>query len=435
MANAKLGMRGTGSFDVTGERPESWRQGVKYLYPKGALTHIMANMKGRKTDDAHFHWFTERYRNKAADLQGDGVFTDLSFGTAVSATTTTSGSELAARCTSEFASWIRAGHIILLRTSLDHSGDMPVRVTSVLPGTDSTAGFSFVTLKDDYGASATATLVTADRALIIGNAQGEGSNRPPAKSYQSTEHSNYTQIFRNSMSITRTAMRTRLRTEDAYFKIKRQCGEDHNIEIEDAFLFGEKTLGEDENGQPLRTTRGIVPFIKEFAPDNFWDYRLDPDFSGMTWDAGGEEFLFDAIEQSFLWGNADEKLCLVGNGASRAIQRMVKNNSMYNIYRGEEAYGIKVTKLETPHGVWNIRRSARMTHEPSNTNSLICLEPSNLGYVYVDDTNFEPDIFFGKGGGTGKDGKEEGFITEAGLELFHPETFMYITNLGVTNVA
>jgi hypothetical protein len=435
MANAKLGMRSTSTFDVTGERPESWRQGVKYLYPKGALTLVMSNMKGRKTDDPHFHWFTERYRNKAADLQSSGVYTDLGFGTALTATDTAAGSILAARCTSEFASWIRAGHVILLRTTLDHSGDMPVRVVSVVPGSDSVAGFSFVTLKADYGASATATMVTANRGLIIGNAHGEGSNRPASKSYQSTEHGNYTQIFRNSMSITRTAMRTRLRTEEAYFKIKRQCGEDHTIEMEDAFLYGEKTLGEDENGQPLRTTMGIVPFIKTYAEDNFWDYRLDPAFSGLTWDAGGEEFMFDAIEQSFLWGDGDEKLCLLGAGSSKAVQRMVKNNSMYNIYRNEQAYGIKVTKLETPHGVWNLRLSARMTHETSNTNSLIVLEPKNLEYVYVDDTSFEPDVYFGKGGGTGKDGKEEGFITEAGLELHHPETFMYITNLGVTNVA
>ena len=144
--------------------------------------------------------------------------------------------------------------------------------------------------------------------------------------------------------------------------------------------------------------------------------------------------MYDAIQQSFLYGDAMEKLVLMGDGGMKAIQRMVKNNSMYTISGGESAYGINVNKLETPFGTWNLKRSARLTHESSHTNSAIVLEPKNLEYVYVDDTSFEPDVHFGKGGGTGRDGKEEGFLTEAGLEMHHPETFMYLSNLGVTNV-
>lgn len=433
MANALVGVRNTSSYNVTGERPESWRQGIKYLYPKGALTVVISQIKGRKTDDPHFHWFTERYRNKAADLSDSGVYTDLGFGTALTATNTAAGAELAARCTSEFASWLKVGHVVLLRTALDHSGDIPVRVTSIIRGNDSTAGFTFVTLRNDFGNTATATLVTANRALIAGSAYAENSARPEAISYQATEHGNYTQIFRTALKISRTAKKTRLRTEDAYMKLKKQAGEDHSIEMEDAFLFGEKTLGT-LDGEPIRTTQGIVPFVKEFAPENYLDYRLAAGYAGQTWDAGGEEFMYDAIQQSFLYGDADEKLILLGAGGMKAIQRMVKNNAMYNISRGEKAYGINVNRLETPFGVWNLKLSARMTHESSHTNSLIALEPKNLEYVYVDDTSFEPDIMFGKGGGAGTDGMQEGFLTEAGLELHHPETFMYISNLGVTNV-
>lgn len=435
MANAKVGMRGVASYDVTGERPQSYREGIMYLYPNGALTTLIAQMKGRKVDDTHIHWYTEKYRTKSAALSSSGVYTDLLFSSAVSATNTAAGAALAARCTSEFASWLKPGHVVLLRTAIDHSGDMPVRVTSVIRGTDATSGFGFVTLKADLGASATATLVTADRAIIMGTAHAQGSNRPEAISYQPTHHTNVTQIFRTSMNITRTAMRTRLRTEPAYMKIKKQAMEDHAIEMEDAFLHGYLSEGFGDNGEPLNTTMGIIPFIRAYAPENVLDYRLHADYSGQTWDAGGEEFLYDAIQQSFLWGNEQEKLVVCGAGAIKAVQNTVKNNSMYTIKNGEKSYGINVNRLETPFGVWNLKLNARMTHESSNTNSMVVLEPKNLEYCYIDDTSFEPDIMFGKGGGTGKDGKEEGFITECGLEMHHPETFMYLSNLGVTNVA
>ena len=51
-----LGMRGTGDFTVTGQRPENWREMILYLYPNGKapLTAIMSMMKSEKTDDPIF---------------------------------------------------------------------------------------------------------------------------------------------------------------------------------------------------------------------------------------------------------------------------------------------------------------------------------------------------------------------------------------------
>jgi len=434
MPNAKIGMRDTSTYNVTGERPESWRQGIQYLFPNGSapLTAMMSQMKGEAVTDPHYHWFTQTYINKGAAAVNSGIYTDLTWGTPLSATTSAAGSVLAAQCTAQFATYLKEGNIVLLREELDHSNDMQVRVTSVVRGSDTTSGFQFVTLKLD--GSGNGSMVDADRFIIIGSAFAEGDSRPEAISYVPVEHSGYCQIFRTSLSQTRTAMKTKLRTEDSYQKAKKECLQDHSIELEDAFLWGVKTLGTGDNGEPLRTTDGIVQFMRDNYATNVLDYRQDPGYAGQTWAAGGKAFMNGAIEQSFRWGDTTEKMVFTGNGGMLAIQDVVENNSMYNLSGGETKYGIKVNTLETPFGTWHIKTHPRFTHETSNTNSLLAFEMKNIRYRYIDDTKFMADEHFGKGGGTGVDGKNEEFLTECGLEFHHPEQFMYISNLGTLNV-
>ena len=126
-------------------------------------------------------------------------------------------------------------------------------------------------------------------------------------------------------------------------------------------------------------------------------------------------------------------MVFTGNGGLLAINNVVKRNTMYNIAPGATKYGIKVMTLETPFGVWHIKRHPRFTQEVSNTQSMLIFEPRHLRYRYITDTMFKADDCYGKGGGTGKDGKEEEFLTEAGLEYHHPETAMYLSNIGVDN--
>ena len=65
-----LGMRGTGDFTVTGQRPENWREMILYLYPNGKapLTAIMSMMKSEKTDDPIFHWFEKELDGQRVDV-------------------------------------------------------------------------------------------------------------------------------------------------------------------------------------------------------------------------------------------------------------------------------------------------------------------------------------------------------------------------------
>jgi hypothetical protein len=75
------------------------------------------------------------------------------------------------------------------------------------------------------------------------------------------------------------------------------------------------------------------------------------------------------------------------------------------------------------------------SNEATLRNSMLLVEPKNLIYKYIDDTQF-----YGEGSakqsGPGlnanrKDGTDEEFLTEAGLELHHPSTMGFLNGVGV----
>ena len=104
------------------------------------------------------------------------------------------------------------------------------------------------------------TLATCDTVLIVGNINPEGGPIPDAIAYDPLKFNNYTQIFRTPLEITRTARKTKLRTEDAYKEAKRESLELHSIEMEKAYLFGVRSESIGPNGQPERTTAGSDPY-------------------------------------------------------------------------------------------------------------------------------------------------------------------------------
>ena len=94
--------------------------------------------------------------------------------------------------------------------------------------------------------------------FVIGSAYEEGSVAPTSLAYDPTKINNYCQIFRSTLSITRTAMRTRLRTGDAVTKAKRECLEYYTVDMERAFWFNREKALISLNGNPARMTTGIV---------------------------------------------------------------------------------------------------------------------------------------------------------------------------------
>jgi hypothetical protein len=431
-----FGMRGTGSWTES-EMPDSYREGILFLYPNGAapLTALMAKMGSQKEDVPYFRWFTKGLAPQgcaAPDTTGK-IFTTESRGTAYTAGTATAGTTLVVNLTAELSKLTRPGMELLLRKSNDHSGDVVARVTNVTRGADATSYATVVLLQDDKGAGVTGAK-DVDRVLIVGNINPEGGTRPASMSTNAVELDNNMQIFRNSLSETRTSMQSKKRIGDSYAEMKREAMEQHSIQMEDAFIWGVKSVRTGDNGQPERTTQGIVNILREQAPSNIIDAARITAYSGKEFYEFGDELIKLLIKQVFDYGTSSERLVLLGNSAMLAVQNVVTDNANYNITKGEIGYGIKVMTLTTAFGELHLKTSPRFTIEDSTSRSILIIDPKDAKYHYLQDTMFMQDTHFGKGGGSGKDGKEEEFLTEAGLAYHHPLKAMYISNFGLDSL-
>lgn len=430
-----LGMRGTGDW-ATDERPKAWREAILFLYPNGEapLTAILSKMGEEKVSDPEFNWWTKTLPAQGGAITG--VFNDILLASAYTSGGV-KGTTVFVKVLEAVAEEFRVGHQVLLRDASDYTVDVNGKVTAVSKNGINSC-ISVKLLEDDDNSSYSHDLSDADRILIIGNINAEGDYMPTGISYNPTKYNNYTQILRTPLSITRTARETKYRTGDKYKEMKREALELHGIEMEKAFIFGIPTEGTGENGKPERTTGGLRHFTKTNVPANVSSFMLAAAYDGKKWtDAdGGRHWLDTYLEQAFRYG-AGEKLALCGSGALLSIQRLVEAGAHMQITPQTVAYGLKIHEWITPFGVMYMKTAPLLSHETSTRNSMIIIEPKNLKYRFITDTTF-----FGEGeakqssmgnNSNRKDGTDEEFLTECGLELHHPDTMMLLEDLGQDN--
>lgn len=404
------GLRNDENF-ITNQRPQNWRQTILMLYPnsseisKAPLTALTSMMKEETTDDPVFHWFS-----KALDARRLKLNEDLD----------TSETGIDVDNTYQSAFIVKAGDMIqieasgeICRVSADPSANNLITVTRAQGGTAGTA----------------VVLLTANPFInVIGSSFEEGSLPPTSVAYDPAETFNFTQIFRSTLGITRTAERTRLRTGDAVVEAKRECLEYFSIDMERAFWFnGARTL-QTINGQPARTTAGLINMILTGAPQNI-----------VAAPAGGQ-INFDWIEaqmQSIFKFGSSEKVVFGGNPLLGAIGTAVRKNSTYNIDNGTKEYGLRVSRVNSPFGTLVFKThplfnqmtggiaADGVTVFTSIANNGYILDMGNIKYRYLTDITYEKDLT-----PVGLDGKKSGYLGECGLELQHPATHFIIT--GVT---
>jgi len=428
-----LGMRGTGDW-VTNQRPENWRQQILYLYPNGMapLTAILSMMGSESVDDPRFHWWTQEQSAVGGAVAGIYTLPDLS---AAYVSGGVAGDVLYAQVTTVLANRIREGHQILLRDASDYSVDVVGKVTGVTRGTTNSVLAIKLLEADDN--SATHDLSDCDTFKIIGNINPEGGDMPDAIALNPTEVYNYTQIFRTPLSMTRTALKTKLRTPEQRQKAKSEALEMHSWEMELAFLWGIRTQNTGDNGKPERTTMGVINFIRQYAAANCDDYSLNATYSGQAWTTGGELWLKNMLEQIFRYG-ATEKLCLCGSGFLLGIDRLATAGANVVVQPGQKMYGMEITKWLTPFGNIYMKTHPLFSYDATTRNMGILLEPKELTYRYIDDTTFygennSKDHSFGYGQRR-VDGINEEFLTEAGLEFGLAQKCALLNGVGLNNV-
>lgn len=424
---AFLNMRASDSHADSAFRPKSWREKILRLYPNGSvsLTALTALMPSESVDDPEFNWFGKGLASQAATVTAR--HTDAAR-TSAYASGGVAGTVLYLTVTEDDsgASQFRVGHQVLLRDASDQTVDVNAKVLAVQKGSTTTTYLTVKLLEADDNSSL-GDLSDCDRILIIGNINPEGSEMPDSISYDPTKHSNYTQIFRNSLSLTRTRMRTKVRYgTTAYQEQKRDALEFHGIEMEKSFLWSIPTEGIGANGQPERTTGGLyyhVPAANKSA------FTTDTDFTGKTWLQAGGDWLNKWLEVCFRYG-PKVRTAYVGTGTVLAINKFVENRGEFQFTPKTTAYGIQIMEWITPFGTIDMYTHPLFSHESTNRNAMLLFCPEYIRYRYVDDTFFQKDDRMKFGTWVAIDGIKEGWLTECGLEIYHTSTLMSLWGFG-----
>jgi len=406
-----------------------------YLYPNGMapLTAILSMMGSESVDDPQFHWWTQEQTAVMGAVAGIYTLSDLSVAYGGGGV---AGDTIFVQITTVLANRIRAGHQILLRDASDWRVDVNGKVTGVTRGTiNSVLAVNLLEADDNAGVGGN-DLQDCDTFKIIGNMNPEGGEMPDAIALNPVKVYNYTQIFRSPLSITRTARKTKLRTGEQYQKMKSEALEMHSWEMELAYLWGIRTENIGDNGKPERTTMGVINFIRQYAAANCDDYTLNATYAGQAWAVGGEIWLKNLLEQIFRYG-AEEKLCLCGSGFLLGIDALAMAGGQVNLQPAQKIYGMQIREWITPFGSIYMKTHPLFSYDATTRNMGILLEPKELGYRYIDDTNFygestsksHPEGY----GQRRVDGTNEEYLTECGLEFGLPQKCALLNGVGLPN--
>jgi hypothetical protein len=205
-----------------------------------------------------------------------------------------------------------------------------------------------LTVQRAVGTIAAAAMVQSDNLRQVGNAFEQGSVRPQAVSILAERYLNFTQIFRNSWAVTKTAAAVpQIAGAGFVAESKQDCAAMHAQAIEKSLIWGQKFMGT-RNGQPFHTQEGIIPRIVASAPGNVstqlattnwtqFEAALDPTLQTVTDPKGGN------IRTMF-----------VGGTARRVMHNIALLNSSYQITSSETEWGLQIDTIKAPRGTFEI---------------------------------------------------------------------------------
>lgn len=230
----------------------------------------------------------------------------------------------------------------------------------------------------------------------IGTAFHEGSERPEAVALNAGQpRFNYTQIFRNTWAVTRTAKSVNYQHGDIKTRAKRDCLNFHMMDIEMAMLFGVRASGV-HNNQPHRSMDGLYRQI----------------FTNIASPAGGilteralNTFLQVVFSNGIMGRSNGSRIAICGIQMITHINNLVRNSTQYTIGSRETSFGISITEWVTPYGVVNFLPHDLLSNTPGRRSDLIVLHPDaiNVHYMYEgeDDTGIDNNNTMGIDGDIG----------------------------------
>jgi hypothetical protein len=373
-------------------------------------------MKKKVTDDPQFHWWEREVSNIRLELDPavDPIDEATSTWTVLADPFGFGGGE---QC--------KANDILLV----EQTGEL-VRVTAA-------SSTSITVAREWQNADGTGTDVNSafdvdgnainPYLLIVGNVNEEGADTPESIRYRPTKHHNFTEIFRDSLKATRTAMQTRLRTVDEVRDAKTQSLLYHTMRMEYAFILGARIETVGAGTYPMRSTGGIISFLTSGTND------IDENGTALEMER------YEELDLEIFRFGSNEKMCFCGNRAMMAFQQMARRNASLEITPAQKEFGMDVRRFFTPGGTLVLKTHPLFNQVKSQIDVApgtdtfygmdswaLILDMGNITYrpLRGSDTQYLPDRQ-----GNGIDGLTSEYLTEAGLEVNHANTHFLIRGL------
>jgi uncharacterized protein DUF5309 len=252
-----------------------------------------------------------------------------------------------------------------------------------------------------------AAITDNDEVLIIGSALHEGSDPPAARSGNPTKVTNYTEIVRTTFEATGTLRSSeQMVAPSDWTRQANHKGIEHQKSWEYLAWFGKpsENLTGGPNGEPLRTTGGVLHFLS----------------TNIT-DAAGtlsEDEFFSFFSPSFRYGSQDSKMLFASRLVVDVLNRFPRSKLSLIQSDNDKTYGLNIMRFVSPHGTMGV-----VTHnlfEGAKYGGMAaCLDmaqikarPLSGGDGGSRDTHIEESIQ-----PNGRDTRMDGYLTERGMQV------------------
>lgn len=444
---------------------EKTRRKVLYQYPQGPapLTYLLSLLPDEETDKTEFGWWEERdtvIKTTTAQIAAAGPFytTDLTTAHTDGAVMTTNvvyGVKV-----SDYTLF-RVQDVIWIRNVLNAAATVTSQlravVTSVtqISGDVGKIGFRPIETVADVS---NATDSNGLSVYFVSSAAAEGTKSKQGSYSFPIEVTNYTQIHKHGIHITRSALKQGVRYDSSGIwqdKLKK-TGLRHMKGLELATLRGVRktrtTTNEDGDTVPERFTGGIENFLYNWELGTTGNgaiatYRPGgSDITASAWDASDDKRILDIgttltidqmdtiIERAFRYTSETsfEKLVLCGSGFLKAFQSYCKLQSitMREMNTKTDTFGLQVYRLETIYGTLLFKAHPLLSQDSVFRNDAYIIDLPCLKWRPLSDSDTE---FLEGRQDNDFDGRKDCWLTEGGYEINFPENHMYIKNLtGIT---
>lgn len=280
-----------------------------------------------------------------------------------------------------------------------------------------------ITVTRAVGTVVAAALVDNDALYSVGNAYEEASTRPSSQYILPARLTNYTQIFRNSWSLTRTAAATKMIVGDTNIaESRRDCAAFHATDIEKALWFGQKFLGT-RNGQPYHTMDGLINIITVNAAGNVTTAGGTTNYTQL------EAALDPCFNTTTDPKVANERLLFVGGSAFKVLNNIGRLNGTYMMMDGQTSYGLQFKTIKITRGTFRVIEHPLFNSNTDWAKMAVAVDLSSFDLPYLRRTVSEEYNQAGTPVDSGIDAVGGTLTTELTTEVKNPSANAVIYNL------